>query len=153
MVREFERAFTDILCTDPVTPPSEEVAAETPKASSAQDVVIEDLIKQIAETELQLEQMINPRSRLRIKEALKQLNRDLARGLANKAAQEEDLTLQEDEEVDDFVVTGFEASDGEENSFYNFDENDVASDSSDASEVYEFRPHHKTPFRDSVPGR
>ena len=143
MVREFERAFTDILCTDPVTPPSEEVAAETPKASSAQDVVIEDLIKQIAETELQLEQMINPRSRLRIKEALKQLNRDLARGLANKAAQEEDLTLQEDEEVDDFVVTGFEASDGEENSFYNFDENDVASDSSDASEVYEFRPHHK----------
>ena len=143
MVREFERAFTDILCTDPVTPPSEEITAEVVQ-TSAQDVVIEDLIKQIAETELQLEQMINPRSRLRIKDSLKQLNRDLARGLANKAAQEEDLTLQEDEEIDDFVVTGFEASDGEENSFYNFDENDVASDSSDASEVYEFRPHHKT---------
>lgn len=142
MVREFERAFTDILCTDPVTPPSEEDVTEVAEASP-QDIMIEDLIKQIAETELELEQTINPRSRLRIKDALKQLNRDLARGLANKAAQEEDLTLQEDEEVDDFVLAGFEASDGEENSFYNFDENDVASDSSDASEVYEFRPHHK----------
>jgi uncharacterized protein (TIGR02452 family) len=143
MVREFERAFTDILCTNPVTPPSEE--ADVSEAS-AQDTMIEDLIKEIAETELQLEQMINPRSRLRIKEALKQLNRDLARGLANKAAQEEDLTLQEDEEVDDFVLAGFEASDGEENSFYNFDENDVASDSSDASEVYEFRPQNGNPM-------
>lgn len=144
MVREFERAFSDILCTDPVTPPSEEAGAEVHEAS-AQDNMIADIIKQIAETELQLEQMINPRSRLRIKEALKQLNRDLARGLANKAAQEEDLTLQEDEEVDDFVLNGFEASDGEENSFYHFDENDVASDSqSDASEVYEFRPQHKS---------
>jgi uncharacterized protein (TIGR02452 family) len=142
MVREFERAFTDILCTDPVTPPSEEAAAEVAKVS-AQDVMIDHLIKQIAETELELEQTINPRSRLRIKDALKQFNRDLARGLANKAAQEEDLTLQEDEEVDDFVLAGYEASDGEVNSFYNFDENDVASDSSDASEVYEFRPQHK----------
>lgn len=138
MVREFERAFADVLCTDPVTPPSEEPAAAA--EPSAQDAMIEDIIRAIAETELQLEQMINPRSRLRIKESLKQLNRDLARGLANKAAQEEDLTLQEDEVVDDFVVSGFEASDGEENSFYNFDENDVASDSSDASECYEFRP-------------
>lgn len=144
MVREFERAFTDILCTDPVTPPSEEACAETHEPS-AQDAVVADLIKQIAEAELQLEQMVNPRSRLRIKQVLQQLNRDLSRGLANKAAQEEDLTLQEDEEVDDFVLNGFEASDGEENSFYNFDENDIASDSqSDASEVYEFRPQHKT---------
>lgn len=144
MVREFERAFTDILCTDPVTPPSEEAGAETHEPS-AQDAVVADLIKQIAEAELQLEQMVNSRSRLRIKQVLQQLNRDLSRGLANKAAQEEDLTLQEDEEVDDFVLNGFEASDGEENSFYNFDENDIASDSqSDASEVYEFRPQHKT---------
>lgn len=141
MVREFERAFTDILCTEPVTPPSEDPATA---GGSDQDVMIQDLIKEIAETEFQLEQMINPRSRLRIKETLKQLNRDLARGLANKAAQEEDLTLQEDEEVDDFVVTGFEASDGEENSFYHFDENDVASDSSDASELYEFRPRQNS---------
>ncbi|KAM0722459.1 hypothetical protein Q7P37_001900 [Cladosporium fusiforme] len=151
MVREFERAFTDVLCTDPVTPPSEEPAAERTELS-AQDMMIQDLIKKIAETELQLEQMINPRSRLRIKETLKQLNRDLARGLANKAAQEEDLTLQEDEEFDDFVVTGFEASDGEENNFYNFDENDVASDSSDASEVYEFRPQQQTSLPRFTPG-
>lgn len=151
MVREFERAFTDILCTDPVTPPSEESAAARTELS-AQDTMIQDLIREIAETELQLEQMVNPRSRLRIKESLKQLNRDLARGLANKAAQEEDLTLQEDEEFDDFVVTGFEASDGEENNFYNFDENDVASDSSDASEVYEFRPQQQTSLPRFAPG-
>jgi uncharacterized protein (TIGR02452 family) len=150
MVREFERAFTDILCTDPVTPPSEEHEATE---MSAQDVMITDIIKQIAETELQLEQTVNPRSRLRIKDALKQFNRDLARGLANKAAQEEDLTLQEDEEVDDFVLTGFNASDGEENNFYNFDENDIASDSSDASEIYEFRPQHRTSIPRFAPAR
>jgi len=120
---------------------------------SAQNVIITDIIKQIAETELQLEQTVNPRSRLRIKDALKQFNRDLARGLANKAAQEEDLTLQEDEEVDDFVLTGFNASDGEESNFYNFDENDVASDSSDASEVYEFRPQHRTSIPRFAPTR
>lgn len=150
MVREFERAFTDILCTDPVTPPSEENEATE---MSAQDVMIEEIIKHIAETELQLEQTVNPRSRLRIKDALKQYNRDLARGLANKAAQEEDLTLQEDEEVDDFVLAGFDASDGEDNSFYNFDENDIASDSSDASEVYEFRPQHRTSIPRFAPAR
>ena len=150
MVREFERAFTDILCTDPVTPPSEENEATE---MSAQDVMIEEIIKQIAETELQLEQTVNPRSRLRIKDALKQFNRDLARGLANKAAQEEDLTLQEDEEVDDFVLTGLDASDGDDNSFYNFDENDIASDSSDASEIYEFRPQHRTSIPRFAPAR
>jgi len=150
MVREFERAFTDILCTDPVTPPSEENEATE---MSAQDVMIEDIIKQIAETELQLEQTVNPRSRLRIKDALRQFNRDLARGLANKAAQEEDLTLQEDEEVDDFVLTGLDASDGDDNSFYNFDENDIASDSSDASEIYEFRPQHRTSIPRFAPAR
>lgn len=147
MVREFERAFSDVLCTEPVTPPSEELLPGNAMGSTSQDTMVSALIKQIAEAEYQLEQTINPRGRLRIKEDLKELNRDLARGLANKAAQEEDLTLQEDEEVDDFVLAGFVASDGEENSFYNFDENDVASDSSDASEVYEFRPQH----RNSIP--
>lgn len=139
IVREFKRAFIDILCTEPMTPPMVEPAAEGTEAS-APDVMIEDLIIEVVETELQLEQTISPRSRLRIKEALGQLNRDLVCGIANKAAQEEDLTLQVDEEVDGFVLVGFEASDGEDNSFYNFDENDFASGSSDVSEMYKSRP-------------
>lgn len=146
MLREFERAFSDVLCRDPITPPLEEPVthgAERP----AQDQQISDLISRINETEMQLDQVVSTHLRRELRNTLASLNKELARGLANKAAQEEDLTLQEDEEVDDFIISGFPGSDGEDNSFYNFDENDVASDSSDAehSEVYEFRPRNDGP--------
>lgn len=141
MLREFERAFGDVLCRDPITPPSED-STKTGAERPAQSQEIANLVTRISETEMQLDQVVSTHLRRDLRNTLANLNKELQRGLANKAAQEEDLTLQEDEEVDDFVINGFPGSDGEDNSFYNFDENDVASDSSDAerSEIYEFRP-------------
>lgn len=136
MLREFERVFSDVLATDPISSPSERTEVQTPQADDETD----DLISQIAALESQLDGATNIRAKTRIREVLAGLHKELTRGLANKAAQDDDLTLQEDEEVDDFVVSGFPSSDTEGNR-YNFDEDDIASDSSDGnhSEVYEFR--------------
>nr|OQO13827.1 hypothetical protein B0A51_18447 [Rachicladosporium sp. CCFEE 5018] len=141
MLHEFEKAFAGVLCTEPQVSPAQD-ATDAGAERTAQDAHTSDLIAKIALVELDLEQGPNPQRRRRLRAQLADLNRDLTRGLANKAAQNEDLTLQEDEEIEDFVVSGFPGSDGEDNSCFNFDENDIASDSSDAerSEIYEFRP-------------
>lgn len=148
MMREFENVFRDVLCHDPPTPTAEEEAqarSEGPvNGTASEDDQITELISKIAETEMAIEQTTNARSKARLREVLGNLNRDLSRGLSAKQFKEEDLTNEADEESDDdYVVAGMSGSDGEENSFYNFDENDVASDSSDcaASEVYDFRTH------------
>lgn len=141
MLREFEKAFSDVLATDPVSSPSDRTVVLTPPADNETD----ELITNIAALESQLDNATNPRAKTRIREVLAGLNKELTRGLANKAAQDDDLTLQEDEEVDDFVVSGFPSSDMESNQ-YNFDEDDIASDSSDNhSEVYDFRPKDLEP--------
>lgn len=146
IARDFQEAFSGILAEDipsPVFNPVEH------KKQTTGTTHTDELISKINETEMQIEQANNPRRRIALREVLASLNRDLARGLA-KALHQDDLTREEDEHDDDdedaeYVVSDFAASDGEENSFYNFDENDVPSDSSDcaASEVYEFRPRSR----------
>lgn len=133
MLREFERCFSDVLTYETASPPSEEVDETTESDET------NELISKIAETEMQIDQVQNPRSKARLREILAGLNRQLVQGRSAEASREEDLTREEDEQVDEFVCLG---SDGEEeNNYYNFDENDVASDSSDCdtAEMYEFR--------------
>lgn len=141
MAKEFELAFKDVLSYDaPSSPQEEDAAAEQPPAMPESDEIAE-IVTKIQETEMQIELITNARSRQRLREVLATLNRDLAQSLAARRMQEEeDLTHASDEDADDFIAIG---SDGEaENSVYNFDENDVASDSSDATvpEAFEFRP-------------
>lgn len=142
MLREFERAFSGVLATDPLTTTTPPEDVDAGAHAPARDDPTNELISMIAATEMQLELATNPRGRARLRDVLARLNRNLTRGLANKAAQEEDLTLQEDEEFDDFVVSGFPASGDDESNLYNFDEQDIASESSEGeqSEIYEFRP-------------
>ncbi|KAF2723739.1 hypothetical protein K431DRAFT_199669, partial [Polychaeton citri CBS 116435] len=149
MLREFEKAFEDVLAPEISSPHSEQV--DTPKEPSIEITDLDEsaatteLIAKIAETEMQLEQIRNPRSKARLREILANLNKELAQGLANKASVEQDLTLEADEAIEDYVFP--DEDDGESGNVYNFDENDVASDSStseltsegNVSEVYEFR--------------
>lgn len=144
MLREFQNAFSDVLATDIASPSHEmedNVGAGAPQPPPQnEDRDIAELVDKIQETELQLEQMTNARSRVRLRDVLANLNRELAQGLAAKQFKDEDLTHTSDEEGDDMVVVG---SDGEDNSIYNFDENDIASSSDsccETSETYEFRP-------------
>ncbi|GAB7357904.1 hypothetical protein MBLNU230_g0072t1 [Neophaeotheca triangularis] len=141
MIRDFERAFEGVLAPAGNVSPSEPVETNTDAGAhaAALDADINNLFTQIAEIELQMEQMPTQRSKARLKDVLAGLRKQLSQGISAKAAQDEDLTKsrdetsakdEDDEEVDDFIVSGFPASDGEENSFYNFDENDVPSDSS-----------------------
>lgn len=141
MIRDFERAFEGVLAPADNISPSEPVETNTDAATQAAalDADINSLFTKIAEIELQMEQMPTQRSQARLKEVLAGLRKQLSQGISAKAAQDDDLTrstdetnTNEDEDVDadDFVISGFPASDGEENSFYNFDENDVPSDSS-----------------------
>ncbi|KAK4539342.1 hypothetical protein LTR36_000773 [Oleoguttula mirabilis] len=153
MLREFQHAFADVLTTDLTSsPPASDTEDVEAGAATQSSLVNEDrdfaeLVDKIQETELQSEQLTNARSKARLRDVLANLNRELAQGLAAKQFKDEDLTHTSDEEVDDMiVVTG---TDGEDNSMYNFDENDVASSSSldsgcETSEVYDFRRRGST---------
>ncbi|KAK5115801.1 hypothetical protein LTR85_009395 [Meristemomyces frigidus] len=151
MLREFQLAFGDVLAPDVASPPSgpeEDVgaAAAQPPHQQNEDRDFAELVDKIQETELQLEQMTNARSKARLRDVLASLNRELAQGqLAARQFKEDDLTHSSDEEGSDGLVM-VAGSDGEEedNSLYNFDENDIASSSStdsgcETSEVYDFR--------------
>jgi uncharacterized protein (TIGR02452 family) len=145
MLREFELAFSGVLSMDAPSPASAEVEAEREQNLPEQTAEMAELVNKIQETELQIEMIQNPRSRQRLREVLSALNRELAQGLAAQRMQEDELTKEADEgvEEDGFVtVDGVLASDGEENSVYNIDDNDLASDSSDATvpEAFEFKP-------------
>ncbi|WPG99532.1 Hypothetical protein R9X50_00234700 [Acrodontium crateriforme] len=147
MLREFEIAFGDLITNDPSTPLH--WRSSNPRSQDERaDAQNSELMTKIAETEMQMELTSSSRIKARLRDVLANLNRELSQGQSAKLFKDDELTLEEDEETeqgvdeDGFVVSGFAASDGEENSFYHFDENDVASDSSDcgASDTYEFRP-------------
>ncbi|KAI7246631.1 hypothetical protein KC352_g14066 [Hortaea werneckii] len=164
MLREFQQAFEGVLATDLPTPPSEQAptlekdtgaagTAEIAPASIDPEKDFAELVDKIQETELQLEQMTNPRSRARIRDILASLNRELAQGVAAKQAlADEDFTQSGDEQLDadlssenDLVLVASH----EGNSIYNFDEHDLPSSSTDSgcetSELYDFRLHHHRP--------
>lgn len=145
MAREFELAFKDVLTTDAPSPREDE-DVEAGALPADEDAEMAELVSKIQETEMQIELVQSTRSKHRLREVLAGLNRDLAQGLAAKRTyKDEDLTHSSDEDgEEDFVTVNsyVPASDCEENSFYNFDEGDIASDSSDCTvpEAYEFRP-------------
>ncbi|RMY44936.1 hypothetical protein D0865_10239 [Hortaea werneckii] len=163
MLREFQQAFEGVLATDLPTPPPEQATAHEKDAGAATTAEIPpapidpekdfaELVDKIQETELQLEQMTNPRSRARIRDVLASLNRELAQGMAAKQAiADEDFTQSGDEQPDadlsenDLVLVASH----EGNSIYNFDEHDLPSSSTDSgcetSELYDFRLHHHRP--------
>lgn len=143
MMREFERCFADLVTQEPIlsSPPPELIeGVKTPTSD-----LISELVSKIQETELQLDQISNPRSKARLREIIANLNRQLAQ----VGSEEEDEMppgdpTGEHEEADEDTTMGggMAASDGEENSYYNFDSDDVASSGSvspDASDLYEFR--------------
>ncbi|KAI7285270.1 hypothetical protein KC345_g1869 [Hortaea werneckii] len=163
MRREFQQAFEGVLATDLPTPPPEQATTlekDAGAAAAAAEILpapidpekdFAELVDKIQETELQLEQMTNPRSRARIRDILASLNRELAQGMAAKQAiADEDFTQSGDEQPDadlssenDLVLVASH----EGNSIYNFDEHDLPSSSTDSgcetSELYDFRLHHR----------
>ena len=150
MLREFENAFKDVLADEPPSDSPVDSGAEMSAETTQEHARTSELLSKIAEIEMQLEQTQNLRLKTRLRETLASLQRDLNQGPNAKASNAEDITPEEDEVVDDFVLSGFPAgSDGEDGSFYNLGEHDIESDSSapTPSETYEFHP--QPPVSDS----
>lgn len=150
MVREFERCFADVSTKEPVSPPPEPVMAQgwtskTDGTRSPTADLISELVSKIQETELQLDQISNPRSKARLREVLAGLNKQLVQVGAEDSADDEmppDPLEQDEMAMDETEHGGVAASDGEENSYYNFDSSDMASSGSvspNAFDLYEFK--------------
>ena len=140
MLREFELAFKDVLAAE-VPSPSSESPVDSGAEMNDEHARTSELLSKIAEIEMQIEQSTNLRLKNRLRETLAVLKKELQQGPNAKASNSEDITPEEDEVVDDFVMSGFPGSDGEDNSYYNLDSNDLDSDSEPpGSDVYEFRP-------------
>lgn len=165
MLMDFEKCFADVSTHDCLpSPPPEPVDAKFDGAKSPTSELINELVCKIQETELQLDQTSNSRSKARLRDIIAGLNRQLA----NLGAEddEDDMTAAHvSAEVDvgdayDATMSGIPASDGEENSYYNFDSEDEASSGSvspSAGDFYEFRapdpPHaNRSPYTQSRPG-
>ncbi|KAF4553806.1 Hypothetical protein D9617_6g095390 [Elsinoe fawcettii] len=145
-LREFEKCFSDLVALQAanatITPPPERsfiapppIPEEKPDSTS--------LVLQISDLETQIATTANNRTRQRLRDQLTSLNKRLA-DLSNASSPEagdDDLDDDAAAEEADFVMHGYPASDGEDNSYYNFDENDVASSEGDATpaSAYEFR--------------
>lgn len=140
--REFRRVFDDVLAPDsPI-----ESEAPSPKIISAEDVEVQRSIARAASLELQIEQAGSAYVRGQLKEELRAVNHELA--LGRSKASQRDYEDEDEDLEDDYVVSGFAGSDGEDNSFYTVGGDygtttGSDSDSSDGgrprSENYEFR--------------
>ncbi|CAK4030154.1 Hypothetical predicted protein [Lecanosticta acicola] len=140
--KEFRHAFDDVLAPDYSTYSPASSSAEAGAKSTEIDAEIERLIATAGSLELQIETAQSSFLRGRLKEELRVVNHEIALGQAAKAARDdEDSATPVDEDVeDDYVVSGFPGSDGEDNSFYRVDGTESDSESDDnRSEVYEFR--------------
>ncbi|KAJ9618937.1 hypothetical protein H2203_008753 [Taxawa tesnikishii (nom. ined.)] len=144
MAKEFEKCFADVLEKSPVSPPPELAEptraappADTPQ--SASNDLVTELLSKIQETELQLDQIRNPRSKARLREVLDSLNKQLAAAGTDDSADDETL-LPEEGEDEDFVLAN--SSDGDEySSYYGVDLDSASLDSSGFSSpgaAYEF---------------
>lgn len=149
MLKEFERCFADVSTKETVSPPPESVMAQasttnTDGTKSPTADLISELVSKIQETELQLDQITNPRSKARLREVLAGLNHQLAQVGAEDSSDDEmpPDPLEQDEVMGKADHGGLAGSDGEENSYYNFDSSDMASSGSvspSASDIYEFK--------------
>lgn len=142
-LKEFEKCFGDVVVQESVSPPPE-MARVSPDAGTRSPTsdLISDLVSKIQETELQLDQISNPRSKARLREVLANLNKQLTQVGSGPAEDEMPPDPSENEEdnfVDSGTMAGFE---GEEGGYYNFDSSDIASSGSvspSTSDIYEFR--------------
>lgn len=141
-LKEFEKCFADVIASSAAeaerSPPPERASQSEATAKDR----VQDLITEIQETEIQLAQLQNPRTRGRLRDKLTNLNKQLAElGKAESPGEDGSYDGEDDIEAEDgFVVQGYPASDNEDNSYYNFDENDVASSgSATPASTYEFR--------------
>ena len=142
-LKEFERCFADILAPTaemslPSPPPELSADASAQQDSSEQ---LAELVTKIQETEMQLDQITNPRSKARLRDVLDNLNKQLAQ-VGSPTSPDEDLPPVEgveEEEENGFVTTGY-MDDETGNSYYNFDSDDIASSGSlTPASLYEFR--------------
>lgn len=144
-LREFEKCFADLIASQAAeslrTPPPER---SLPDISIPKQEPTSMLVLQISDLETQIATTTNNRTRHRLRDQLTNLNKKLA----DLGTSESPTDANDDEddnaamaEESDFVMHGYPASDGEDNSYYNFDENDVASsdESATPASVYEFR--------------
>jgi hypothetical protein len=158
LAREFRRIFYDVLSPEsPISsPPSLQTDNSSPysvRQSSRHDAELQRNFAKAASLELQIEQTSSAYVRGRLKEDLRAVNHSLALGRAAKASltsleeDEDDEALDEDLE-DDYVVSGYIGSDGEEQGFYNIyggattttsDEDDGDAGSSEGERNYEFK--------------
>ncbi|KAK3708344.1 hypothetical protein LTR37_011609 [Vermiconidia calcicola] len=139
MLGEFERAFSDVLASDLVSE-SEDGPVDSGVELSEDHARTSELLSRMAEIEMQIEQVHNSRLKNTLRQTLADLGRELNQGTRATASKDEDQALESDEEIDDFVVSGFAGSDGEDNSFYNLDSDSSDSTGPPGSDVYEFRP-------------
>lgn len=137
--KAFEKHFCDVMTYEPL----ERVDSGT----SLEDEIYQQktpdahLLASAQSIELRMEQTTNSFSKAKLKEELRAVNRQIAGNRAARAYRDDEGDENEDIE-EDFVVAGYPASDGEENTYYAFADTttDSASDNEDArSEVYEFR--------------
>ena len=139
MLREFQSAFSDVLAPDTPSPRSE--GPVEPGAEVSEELArTSQLLSKMAETEMEIEQVHSSRQKNTLRQTLADLEKELNQGAGARASKDEDVPSDEDEEVDDFVVSGFLGSDPEDNSFYHIDDLDSDSSSHGQSEVFEFRP-------------
>ena len=144
MLKEFERCFADVLGPAEVSPspPTELVEGSSRKETSDE---LSELVTKIQETEMQLDQITNPRSKARLRNVLDGLNQQLVK-VGSTESPDEDLQMLEEEE-EGYVVDGFPvaSSDPEEKGYYDFDEDDVASSSGGSSPMagpeFHFQPN------------
>lgn len=141
MLREFEYAFRDVLTND-IPSPSVGTPATPGAELNGEEDKTSELLSKIAEIEMQIEQTQNLRLKSRLRDTVATLQREINQGPRAKASNAEDVTPDEDEVVEDYVMSGFPGSDEEEQSFYHLADKDIDSDSSGRanSDNYEFRP-------------
>ncbi|KAI5367794.1 Putative hypothetical protein CHP02452 [Septoria linicola] len=137
--RAFEKHWHDVMTDEPLervdsaTALEDEVYQQTPDAN---------LVATAQTIELRMEEASNAFSKAALKQQLQAITRQIATSRAARAYRDDGDPDEIEDVVDDFVVTGYEASDGEENTYYGLADTttDSASDAEDArSEVYEFR--------------
>lgn len=139
--KSFEKHFCDVMTREPL----ERVDSATAMEDEVYQQKTPDahLLASAQSIELRMEQASNAFSKARLRDELRAVNRQIAGNRAARAYRHDDGHDESEDVEDDFVVAGYPASDGEENTFYAFGDTtttDSASDADDArSEVYEFR--------------
>ena len=142
MLHEFELAFKDVLAPEePELPtPGSEMQVELGAQMNEELARTSELLGRMAEIELQIEQVTNTRLKNTLRQTLAGLEKELNQGAGARASKDEDVSPDEEDEADDYVMSGFLGSDDEQNPFFNLHDFDSDSSAPAASESFEFRP-------------